>query len=49
MYADDTLIVCKSNDIDTVTSKVQDALNKMVTWCTGNELSMNLKKTKHLK
>ena len=48
MYADDTLIVCKSNDIDIVTSKVQDSLNKMLIWCNANKLSMNLKKTKHL-
>ena len=48
MYADDTLIVCKSNDIDIVTSCVHDALNKMYTWCTANKLSLNLSKTIHL-
>ena len=29
MYADDTLIVCKSNNIETVSAKVQEALNEM--------------------
>ena len=48
MYADDTLIICKSNDIDSVTSQIQMALNKMYTWCTANKLSLNLSKTKHL-
>ena len=48
MYADDTLIVCRSKDIDIVTSNIQDALNKMFTWCTANKLSLNLSKTKHL-
>ena len=48
MYADDTLIVCKSNNIDIVTSSIQRALNNMFIWCTANKLSLNLSKTKHL-
>ena len=48
MYADDTLIICKSNDIQTVTSDIQSALCKMFTWCTANKLSINLSKIKHL-
>ena len=47
MYADDTLIVCKSNEIE-VTTEAQNALGKMFTWCNANKLSMNLSKTKHL-
>ena len=46
MYADDTLIVCKSNDIDVVTSKVQNTLNRMVSWCTASKLSINIEEKK---
>ena len=45
MYADDTLIVCKSNDIREVTLDIQNALVKMFTWCTPNKLSINFSKT----
>ena len=48
MYADDTLIVCKSNDIEIVTSEIETALGKMFNWCTANKLSINLSKTKHM-
>ena len=48
MYADYTLIVCKSKDIKNVTTQVQNALGEMFTWCTANKLSINLSKTKHL-
>ena len=48
MYADDTLIVCKSNDIREVTLDIQNALVKMFTWCTANKLSIIFSKTKHM-
>ena len=48
MYADNTLIVCKSNDIREVTLDIQNALVKMFTWCTANKLSMIFSKTKHM-
>ena len=48
MYADDTLIVCRSNDIKLVTSEIQNALIKMFNWCNANKLSINLSKTKHM-
>ena len=48
MYADDTLIVCRSKDIQEATSEIQNALGKMFTWCTANKLSINLSKTKHM-
>ena len=48
MYADDTLIVCSSNNIDTVAVKAQEALDNMYRWCVANKLSMNLSKTKYL-
>ena len=48
MYADDTLIVCKSNDIQIVTSEFVTSLGKFFNWCTANKLSINLSKTKHM-
>ena len=48
MYADDTRIVCKSKDIQNVTTQVQNALGEMFTWCTANKLCINLSKIKHL-
>ena len=40
MYADDTLIVCKSNDIQNVTSEIETALGKMFN-CTAIVLQTN--------
>ena len=48
MYADDTLIVSKSNNIQIVTSEIETALGKMFNWSTANKLSINLSKTKHM-
>ena len=48
MYADDTLIVCKSKKFEDVTFEIQNALIKMFTWCTANNLNINLSKTKHM-
>ena len=50
IYANDTLIyiVCKSDNIDDVTVKVQEALNQMFNWCIANKLSINLSETKYL-
>ena len=48
MYADDTLLVCKSDNITTATEKAQKALEEMVVWCEENELSINLSKTKYM-
>ena len=48
MYADDTLILCKSDDINEVTSKVEDALRKIMSWCEVNKLTINYKKTKYM-
>ena len=39
MYADDTLIECKSKNIDTVATKVQEANVQLV---YANKLSINL-------
>ena len=37
MYADDTLIICKSKKIEDVTFEIQNALIKMFTWCTAKQ------------
>ena len=48
MYADDTLILSKSDNIDDVTSKAKVALGKIMRWCEANKLSINYKKTKYM-
>ena len=48
MYADDTLLVSKSDNIGTVTEKAQKALEEMANWCEQNKLSINLSKTKYM-
>ena len=48
MYADDTLIICKADNIDVAAIKAQEAMNQMFNWCTANKLSMNLSKTQYL-
>ena len=44
MYADDTLIVSKSESIEEVTDKCSKCLEKVSIWCEANKLTMNLKK-----
>ena len=48
MYADDTLSISKSNNIEEVTEKCSKGLDKVSTWCEANKLSMNYKKTKYM-
>ena len=48
MYADDTLLMCKDNDINTVTEKAQTVFRKMSVWCEANKLSVNAGKTKYM-
>ena len=48
MYADDTLLVCKANNLNEAAEKAQNALEEMVVWCEENKLSINLSKTKHI-
>ena len=43
MYADDTLIVNKSDNVDDVTEKCAAGLVKVSAWCEANKLTMNLK------
>ena len=48
MYADDTLILCKSDNVDCATSKAKEALEKISIWCEVNKLTINYKKTKYM-
>ena len=48
MYADDTLILCKSENINDVALKAKEALRKIIHWCEVNKLSINYKKTKYM-
>ena len=48
MYADDTLLICKDNDIHKVTEKAQNAYLRIKTWCDANKLTLNAEKTKYM-
>ena len=48
MYADDTLLMCKADDINMVTVKAQKIFNKMTTWCEANKMTINVEKTKYM-
>ena len=48
MYADDTLILSKSDNVEDVTAKAKSAMGKIMTWCEMNKLSINYKKTKYM-
>ena len=48
MYADDTLIVTKSDDINEATAKAEKALEEVLYWCEINKLSINYQKTKYM-
>ena len=48
MYADDTLILSKSEDVHDVAIKSEQALEKIMYWSEVNKLSINYKKTKYM-
>ena len=48
MYADDTLILSKSDNVEEVTSKAKETLGKIMRWCEVNKLTINYKKTKYM-
>ena len=48
MYADDTLIMCKADDIQSATVKAQNVFQEMSTWCEANKLTINVEKTKYM-
>ena len=46
MYADDTLLMSSSSDINDSVSKCQSMLDAIIKWCDKNKLTVNIKKTK---
>ena len=48
MYADDTLLICKANNVLDTTEKAQIALDRLISWCEENKLKINRKKTKYM-
>ena len=48
MYADDTLILYKSDNVNKVTVKAKEALEKITNWCEVNKLTISYKKTKYM-
>ena len=48
IYADDILLVCESDNIDSVTMKTRLAFEPMQKWCNANKLSINFTKTKYM-
>ena len=46
MYADDTLLMSSSSNIEESVSECQLKLDTIVTWCRKNKLTMNIKKNK---
>ena len=48
MYADDTLLISRADNINEVSKKAQKALQSISKWCHANKLSINLAKTKYM-
>ena len=48
MYADDCLIYCIGNNWERMVVKIQEGLNSFQNWCIGNEMKLNVKKSKSL-
>ena len=48
MYADDTLLISKAENMVEVHEKAQKALQSISNWCSANRLSLNLAKTKYM-
>ena len=49
LYADDTVIYCEGDNYNNIHGKLQNGLNKFVSWCSKNALTINIKKTKVMK
>ena len=45
-FADNTVILCKDNNITKVLKTAQKAINKVQTWLIENLISLNVDKTK---
>ena len=48
MYADDTCVVAKSNDINNLISSLNTELAKVSIWLTDNQFTLNVKKTNYV-
>ena len=48
MYADNTLIVCKANNVSGAIEKAQKALDRMILWCEENKFTIDHEKTKYM-
>ena len=44
MYADDTTLMCSSNDASVLQSQLNDNLSKIASWFNENHLTLNIKK-----
>ena len=45
LYADDTVIYCSGDNVEDVVNKLQTDLTRYETWCKGNKLTVNTKKS----
>ena len=45
LYADDTVFCCSNNTYNECATDLQYTLNKFVSWCSKNALTINIKKT----
>lgn len=48
MYADDTSLLCKSKDPDTLENVLNNNLKSIANWFSKNELTLNIQKTKYM-
>ena len=48
MYADDTSIMCKANDVHELQSQLNACLSKVAAWFKVNKLTLNIDKTKFM-
>ena len=48
LYADDTVIYLTGQTLDECTESVEPDLNRFVSWCKGNALTVNTKKSKYV-
>ena len=46
LYPDDTVIYCAGENYNDINAKLQSGLNKFVSWCTKNALTISIKQTK---
>ena len=49
MYADDTTLMCSSNDTSVLQSELNDNLSKITSWFNENHFALNIKNQKKKK